>query len=419
LEESRVANPDHVDVAAGGPAEIAQWRDMHPGVALDLSSAVLAQARFSAADLSGADLSGANLEGADLRGANLRGAVLPGASLERADLSDADLNGADLRQTMLTGADLSRADLSGADLSDADLSGVFAIDADFTGSRLVRVNLSSAHLTRAQIVDAELTDAVVENCIVTDTHVQRLRGRPRPPEVLWFDREPQALVTDSGLMLLLNDADQPLPADRAQAFFVEPQIVELVWERSFSDAALVAYAAFQAAARLAEGWPRDVRFLAGAVRLGRMVLLYEAPRAADVVMHLRELLEPFMLADFVDWDKTARAWSRATGESVSFGRPVRHDERRSLAGLLRPYVGFAENIPVELRANGQRVPIEFRAKPVSEPSGLGAGLTSETIDFGNRPVGFPEAGHELMLSIRLAAAQHESAGPAIRFAEGK
>ena len=413
-----MANPDHVEVAAGGPAEIAQWRDMHPGVALDLSSAVFPQGRFSAADLSGADLSGARLEGADLRGANLREALLRGATLERADLSDADLNGTDLREAVLTGADLSRADLSGADLSDADLSDVFAIDAEFTGSRLVRVNLVNAHLTRARFIEAELTEAVVENCVVTDTQVENLLGRPRPPQVLWFDRELQTLVTDSGVMLLLNDTDQPLSPDRAQAFFVEPQTVELVWERSFSDAAVLAYAAFQAAACAAEGWPRDVRFLAGAVRLGRMVLLYEAPQAADVVVHLRELLEPFVLADFVDWDRTAWAWSRATGETVSCGRPARHEERRRLAGLLRPFAGFADNIPVELRANGHRVALEFRARPVSEPT-VGAGMSSETIDFGNRPVGLPEAGHELALLIQLAAAESDGAGATVRFADSR
>ncbi|HUG91040.1 MAG TPA: pentapeptide repeat-containing protein [Planctomycetaceae bacterium] len=410
-----MAHPDHVHVAAGGAAEIAQWRDMHPGVVLDLSGAMLSRVRLGPANLSGADLTGACLDEADLRGANLRGAVLRRASLCGADLSDADLNAADLVKAALPGADLSRADFTAADLSDADLSEAIAIDAEFTGSVLARVILTSAHLTRARLIEADLSDAIVENCVVSDTLVQGLRGRPLPPEVLWFDDEPRSLVSDTGVMLLLNDAETPVPPERARTFFLEPQTVELAWERSFSDAAVLAYAAFEAATRATGGWPADVRFLGGAVRQGRMVFLYEAPAVGRIVASLRALLEPFRLAEFVDWEKTASSWARAVGDQVRTDRPGGHAERRRLAALLQPFEDFADNLPVSIHANGQRVAIEFRATPISEPAGLAGGASSGTIEFGDDEVAAPPPGPELVLSIQLTPAGADTAGVCVRF----
>ena len=413
-KDARVANPEHVDVAVRGAAEIVQWRDMHPGAVLDLAGAPLAGARLRSANLSHADLSTANLDGADLHGANLRGAKLRRAALPGADLSDADLNGADLSEAVLSRADLSRADFRGADLSAADLGGAFAIDTEFEGSRLVRVNLESAHLTRARFVESDLTDAIVENCIVTDTVVERLRGRPKPPKVLWFDDEPRTLITDDNVMLVFNDPETPLAPDRARTFFVEPRTLELVWERSFSAAAVLAYSAFQSACRSTGGWPEDVRFVADIVRSGRTVFVYEAPRRGRLFSRLRAVLEPFRLAELVDWEKTAAAWTKGTGEAVRAERPERHEQRRRLAGLLQSYEGFADNIPVELRTGGQRVAIEFRAMPVSEPHGIGSGASTGTVEFDATSAELPQPGAPLVLSIHLAPGNSDAG--TVRFA---
>ena len=394
-----MADSEHFDVVVRGAAEIAQWRDMHPGVTLELSGAELAGAHLDSADLSGADLSGACLDGADLRGANLCGASLRQASLASADLSDSDITGADLSGAVLQSADLSRADLAGSDLSDADLSGAFAIDADFTRARLVRGNLTSAHLTRARLIEADLTDAVVENSVVSGVVVERLQGVPRPPDVLWFDDEPRRLVTETGVLLVLNDPQSPISPDRARSFFVELQQVELVWDRSFSDAALLAYSGFQAAARAAGAWPEDVRFVAGVVRLGRMVFLYEAPRAAAVVAALPTLLEPFKQAEFVDYQKIAKAWSRLTGESAVVRRAALDERLRRAAETLRGYTGFAENLPLDLRAAGQCAAIEFRAKTVDGPATLGSSHSSATVEFDVANAHPPAPGAGLKVSL--------------------
>lgn len=403
-----MSDSEHFDVVARGAAEIAQWRDMHPGVTLELSGAELGGARLDSADLSGADLSGACLDGADLRGANLCRATLRQASLASADLSDADLTDADLSGAALQSADLSRADLAGSNLSDADLSGVFAIDADFTRARLNGSNLTSAHLTRARLIEADLTDAIVENSVVSGTVVERLQGVPRPPDVLWFDDEPRRLVTESGVLLVLNDPQTPISLDRARSFFVEPQQVELVWDHSFSDPAILAYSSFQAAARAAGAWPEDVRFLAGVVRFGRMVFLYEAPRAAAVVAALPTLLEPFKQAEFVDYHKLAKVWSRLTGETVAVERAALDERLRRAAHRLRGYTGFAENLPVEVRTTGQCAAFEFRAKAIEGPATLGSSHSSATVEFDVANAHPPAPGAGLRISVQLTESGAES-----------
>src|SRR6266571_2903397 len=70
------------------------WRDLHPGVQIDLSDVALS--------------------GADLRGINLRGAIL----------WDADFRGSCLIEADLTNAQLGRADLTEADLREANLDSI-------------------------------------------------------------------------------------------------------------------------------------------------------------------------------------------------------------------------------------------------------------------------------------------------------
>jgi hypothetical protein len=86
---------------------------------VDLTSALLREARFNAANLSHSNLSYANLTGADLSFANLQQAKLVGANLTSSDLSYAELRDADLRYADLRGAKLDAATLIGARLDDA------------------------------------------------------------------------------------------------------------------------------------------------------------------------------------------------------------------------------------------------------------------------------------------------------------
>lgn len=86
---------------------------------VDLTSALLQEARFNAANLSLSNLSYANLAGADLSFANLQQTKLVGANLTAANLTYAELRDADLRNADLRGAKLDAATLIGARLDDA------------------------------------------------------------------------------------------------------------------------------------------------------------------------------------------------------------------------------------------------------------------------------------------------------------
>jgi hypothetical protein len=153
-----MANRKHLAILKKGVAAWNKWREEHPEVRPNLSSA-----HFGGTNLGGADLSGAGLFRADLSGAKLRCANLVVADLGAANLTDADLRGAnlgeaDLFEANLFGANLVEAHLAGANLGGANLGG-----ADLTGADLNLVNLTGADLGRANVSKAHFGWTVFVN----------------------------------------------------------------------------------------------------------------------------------------------------------------------------------------------------------------------------------------------------------------
>jgi hypothetical protein len=114
-------NQEYLDILKQGVEVWNQWRQEHPDIRPDLSSA--------------------NFVGLDLRYADLH----------RANLYGADLSGADLRYTDLRYTDLQYSDLRYADLTRADL---------------LEANLAKADLRRAVLVQTKLCQAILNNCLV-------------------------------------------------------------------------------------------------------------------------------------------------------------------------------------------------------------------------------------------------------------
>ena len=113
-----------------------------------------------AADLSNAVLIGANLSGAVLIGANLRDAVLPGANLPGANLSSANLSVAEL-----SGANLSGANLSGANLNSTDLVNATLNEADLTGATGTPFGAGNAIWGNTTCPDGTNSDAHGNTCV--------------------------------------------------------------------------------------------------------------------------------------------------------------------------------------------------------------------------------------------------------------
>lgn len=87
-----MANPEHVALIKQGAEAIAQRREKHPLVGLDLRGADLTRAILWGAELSGADLSGAILRGAILTDALLWGTVVTRTKLYRTVLAGSDIS---------------------------------------------------------------------------------------------------------------------------------------------------------------------------------------------------------------------------------------------------------------------------------------------------------------------------------------
>jgi uncharacterized protein YjbI with pentapeptide repeats/tetratricopeptide (TPR) repeat protein len=163
LTDARLVRATLTGVRLGGLA---------PSARVDLSGAVLDDARLSGVHLPEvrasfvsarrADATGTVLRGGDLSCADLRGASLTGADLRDADLTGADLRGAmlgraDLRGARLVGARLVRADLTGAevagvDLRWADLRGAFLTNVDLRRVTLDGARVGAEDLRRAEAV---------------------------------------------------------------------------------------------------------------------------------------------------------------------------------------------------------------------------------------------------------------------------
>ncbi|MHC4620512.1 MAG: pentapeptide repeat-containing protein [Planctomycetota bacterium] len=263
--------------------------------------------------LAGAELSKANLDRANLSGAFLHSADLNGANLTRANLGDAKL----------TGANLGGANLSGADLCMANLS--FA--------RLNKANLTDSDLSWARLIRCDLSDAIVENALVWHADIQDLRGLPRPPNTLRTGELDETILTGHG----------------AATFFVRPEKVEIVLDRMLADKALAAYHLFIAETKALGQWPKDVAFIGGRVENNETILSYEAPKAADVVSNLSILLQPFRLAEAVDWQKTIEGYSTEQAEPIVTALLAKSDIRNIVAERLRYYQGFEDAKPVAVR----------------------------------------------------------------------
>lgn len=161
LRRSPIANADHVRIVKRGAEAIAEWRQLHPKVVLDLSWADLFGAKLAGANLSRADLRAAKLNEAflaetDLTAANLSESNLGGANLSNSDLTDADLSKSNLMWANLTVANLTRARLTHANLSVANLTGANLTMAELDGARLRGANLFGANLASANLYQAEL-----------------------------------------------------------------------------------------------------------------------------------------------------------------------------------------------------------------------------------------------------------------------
>jgi hypothetical protein len=149
-----MANPEHLELLKQGVDAWNRWREEQPDIRPDLrgayfprrgfrrlnlinvnlSKAILVEAKFTRADFEGANLNEADLHIADLRWADLHGADLRMSNLQHADFSWADLREADLSGALLAGATLRESKLSGVDLSRCSIG----------WSTFMNVNLSCA-----------------------------------------------------------------------------------------------------------------------------------------------------------------------------------------------------------------------------------------------------------------------------------
>lgn len=106
-----MANPEHLDILKQGVEVWNQWREEHPEIVPDLSSADL-----SLDNLSGFDLTDVNLSGSELASALIIGADLYRSNLMHTNLFSADCSYADFTMANLTSANLTNVTLHNTDL---------------------------------------------------------------------------------------------------------------------------------------------------------------------------------------------------------------------------------------------------------------------------------------------------------------
>jgi uncharacterized protein YjbI with pentapeptide repeats len=171
-----MANQEHVDLLKQGVEQWNQWRNEHPEIHPDLTSADLTGADLIRANFWGTDFQNANLSGADLRQAYLyegwlMGAKLIKANLNYANLSRADLSRANLKEAILNHTNLLKADLKEAILDEADLTFVNLREANLVDADLLKANLKGAHLYRANLSRANLSGAFLASAFLSDTNL--------------------------------------------------------------------------------------------------------------------------------------------------------------------------------------------------------------------------------------------------------
>jgi uncharacterized protein YjbI with pentapeptide repeats len=181
VDNSHVANPEHLAVLEQGFAAWNAWRNANPGTEPELRSA----------SLSGVDLSGANLSAADLRDADLRGANLATTNFSRAKLTTAMLAAANLNGAIFNEAEPSGADLSEANLHAADLSWAVFTHANLNRANLRFANLSGADFTAAVLTWANFTDTTVGWTVFVQNDLSDVKGlesvRHKGPSTIGID----------------------------------------------------------------------------------------------------------------------------------------------------------------------------------------------------------------------------------------
>ncbi len=156
LYEARLVGRCKIDATKGDA------KDCQPKK-LDLTDAKLDNVDFEKPiPLPGVDLTGALLQDARLTGIDLTGAQLQKASLTRADLSDAQMKNAQLKssnleQSIFKGASLVGANLENAYLARVDFSGSDLSKAKLNGSAIQDANLSNANLEQAEFKGVDLS----------------------------------------------------------------------------------------------------------------------------------------------------------------------------------------------------------------------------------------------------------------------
>lgn len=165
-------NQKHMDILKQGVEIWNQWRQEHPEIRPDLSSAGL-----SGADLTRANFARANLSSAYLMDTTLNGAILSGANLNYAILNDARLVQADLRGASLVEAKLNEAILIKTNLCEADLAYAYLNEADLEvanlqGADLTRAILSGADLSFAVLSEVNLSSAILPHAILKGANLR-------------------------------------------------------------------------------------------------------------------------------------------------------------------------------------------------------------------------------------------------------
>ena len=161
-----MANIDQVQIVRRGRDPVAQWREAHPGEAMDLYNSYMSHVRIPQVNLSGADLRDSDFMGAMLRRANLSGCFLNPIHFYRADLREANLS-----RSLMNRANLRGADLRGADLQHADLDQAVLSDTNLSGANLTGANLSRTNLDRANLTGANLTGVVFHGANLSRTNL--------------------------------------------------------------------------------------------------------------------------------------------------------------------------------------------------------------------------------------------------------
>jgi uncharacterized protein YjbI with pentapeptide repeats len=123
-------------------------------------------------------LVGVDLSHALLRNARLSRTVLTKADLQGADLSDADLSFSTLAQANLREALLSRAQLMGASLIGATLAGAMLDQANLHNACLFQANLQGASLRGARLTGADLAGSQLQSCDLSETTFDKFTRWP-------------------------------------------------------------------------------------------------------------------------------------------------------------------------------------------------------------------------------------------------